>query len=264
VYQRAMKFPKPVKELLMGFALGGMVILNGFRNGGQSLSVRRATRNLWGEFVTLRGAKNAVHQFDALQNKRGLKLHLGCGSDVKMNWVNIDSFVLPKLTDEAAQDGKTAAIQYDLRQPLPLAPESCQYVYSSHFFEHLYGEDGYRLMQDCYRFLEPNGVFRITLPDMKRSFKAYIENDEQYFDLLKQKLGHSITPPYQKEATLADYVNYVVYQHDEHKTIYDVEKLTKMLTQIGYRSVNESQYKPDIDPNDPVRVAYSFYVEAVK
>lgn len=264
MYQKALKFPKPVKELLLGLALGVLVILNGFKNGGRSTTVRRTTRSLWNEFMTQRGAKRAVHQFDVLQNKPGLRLHLGCGSDIKPGWVNIDSFALPVLTAEAKQNGNTLAIQYDLRQPMPILPESCQYIYSSHFFEHLYGEDGYRLMQDCYRFLEPDGIFRVALPDLKASFKAYVEKDEKYFDLLRQTLLHSIVPPYSNDATLVDFINFAVYQHDEHKCIYDVENLTKLLTQIGFRSVTETQYKPEIDPGDPVRIAYSFYVEAVK
>lgn len=264
MYQRALKFPKPVKELLLGLALGILVIVNGFRNGGKSISVRRATRNLWNEFITHRGAKSAAHQFNGLQNKRGLKLHLGCGSDIKSGWVNVDSFTLPVLTEVAKQSNNTVAIQYDLRLPMPLVPESCQYVYSSHFFEHLYAEDGYRLMQDCYRFLEPNGVFRVALPDLKASFRAYVENDEKYFDILQQKLLHSIIPPFSNEVTLVDFINFAVYQHDEHKCIYDVEKLTKLLMQIGFRSVTETPYKSEFDPHDPVRIAYSFYVEAVK
>jgi predicted SAM-dependent methyltransferase len=264
VYQLAMKFPKPVKELLMGIALGGLVIANGFRNGGRSASIRQASRNLWNEFITQRGARKAIHQFDTLKSKRGLKLHLGCGGDVRTGWVNVDSFVLPVLTADHLKDLNTVAIQYDLRQPMPLSPDSCDYVYSSHFFEHLHSEDGYRLMQDCYRFLAPNGVFRIVLPDMKSGFKAYVERDEKYFDLLREKLLNSIVPSYSDDATLADYINYFVYQHGEHKCIYDAEKLTQMLTKIGFRSVVETQHKPEVDPTDPLRVAYSFYVEAVK
>lgn len=264
MYQLALKFPKPIKELLLGFALGTLIIANGFRNGGRSSSIRRATRDLWNEFVTQHGATKAAHQFEMLTDKRDLKVHLGCGADVRAGWVNVDSFTLPVLTGDVLKDPDTVAIQYDLRQPMPLAPESCTYVYSSHFFEHLHGEDGYRLMQDCYQFLEPNGVFRIVLPDLKAGFRAYVEKDEQYFDLLRQNLLHSIVPPYSDDATLADYINFAVYQHGEHKCIYDVEKLTKMLTKIGFRSVTDSHHKPEIDSTDPVRVAYSFYVEAVK
>jgi predicted SAM-dependent methyltransferase len=262
VYKAAKRLPKPLKELFMGLALGITVIVNGFRNGGPSKSVQKATRALWFEVVTQFGAGRAKHQFDQLQGKRGLKIHLGCGYDVRSGWVNIDSFtVIPAIP---AGETDTYAIQWDLRKPLALEAGSSRYIYSSHFWEHLTFEDGYLLLKDSYRWLEKGGIFRIVLPDLESSFRAYINRDRDYFDTLGQAGIINNHHGLNDGTNLVDFINYAVYQEGEHKCIYDVEKITRLLQHIGYTVVAESSFDPAVDIDSPLRRKYSFYIEATK
>ena len=261
-YRYARRFPKPLKELLLGLALGGAVIVNGFRNGGKSEAVRKATRALWFEVATQFGANKAKSQFEQLRAKKGLKIHLGCGSDIREGWVNVDAFSTPPSAPRA--NTNTYVIQYDLRQEMPFQDGCSTYIYSSHFWEHLPLESGYHLFEQCYRWLETGGTFRIVLPDLGRVFKAYLEQDRSYFDLLDQT-GIVSTPDGLSDGTeIVDFVNYAVYQKGEHKYIYDVPKLTQLLRKIGYSSVEVSSFDPSVDVNTPLRTQYSFYVEAVK
>lgn len=262
MYLSAQKFPKRLKELLMGVALGGFVIINGFRNGGKSTSVKRATRALWFEVVTELGSRKAARQFEQLRGRKGLKLHLGCGYDIRSGWVNIDAFSTPP--DVKLKDINTFAIQYDLRQPIPLENSSSSYIYSSHFWEHLYPEDGYNLFKEGYRLLETGGKFRISLPDFETIFKFFINRDETYFIELHKSGFVSDRFSFDNYINLDTVISHVVFQDGEHKTIYTPKGLTDMLRQIGFSTVNIVDFDQTVDVNTEVRKAYSFYVEAVK
>lgn len=49
------------------------------------------------------------------RDESGLKLQLGCGSQIKDGWINID--IVPN-----------ADLTLDLREPLPLSDESCSII----------------------------------------------------------------------------------------------------------------------------------------
>ena len=222
--------------------------------------LRIALVNLWNEIKIARTTRSSAKYLQTLEGAQGLKIHLGCGPDIRTGWINIDlapgrrSGVLPDI------DPQTMFISYDLRLGLPLHENSCDMIYSSHFFEHLESRQGLQLMHDCYRALRHGGVFRIALPNLAAIFQAYLRRDHEYFDLLDMELPE--VPPGTK--AFIDYVNYGVYQEGQHKFIYDEEKLALTLKHIGFDSVVPSSYREGIDPDTAVRRHHSFYMEAAK
>lgn len=181
---------------------------------------------------------------------------MGCGPHLKSGWINID------LTDSPPHTNGATFINYDLRRGLPLEEGSAALIYSSHFFEHLEYSQGVRLMRDCYRALCPGGTFRISLPDFKTSFAAYLRGDATHFDLYDI---HAVMPDLEPGTeSIVDHINYAVYQYGEHKCIYDEEKMIALLRKVGFQLVAESSFQPEIDPDEPLRQRHSFYVEAVK
>lgn len=222
---------------------------------GEPGPVARASVGLARELAIAARSRAARRRFRVLRGRRDLKVHLGCGDDVRPGWVNID------VGAGAATEG-AVVVRHDLRRGLPLEGESCVLIYSSHLFEHLGYRAGARLMRDCHRSLRPGGVLRFALPDFKGMFEAYLNRDAGYLELVDIRE----TLPYVEPGTetLVDHVNYGVYQFGEHKTIYDQEKLTLLLRHIGFRSVSESSFRSDIDPDTPLRRRYSFYVDATK
>jgi predicted SAM-dependent methyltransferase len=226
-------------------------------------TVKSAINSLLDELRISEMTEASAREFQKLAGRDGLKLHLGCGDDVKTGWVNVALRLNqpPPLIDPAAQPD-TFFMNYDLRRELPLADGSCAAIYSSHFFEHLECRDGLRLMRECYRVLRPGGVFRIALPNLKRFFAAYLEGDQSYVDILDpRELMPEIEPGTE---TYVDHLNYGVYYYGEHKCIYDEEKLLLLLKNIGFGSAVESSFQSGIDPAAEIRRRYSFYVEAVK
>lgn len=217
--------------------------------------LRRSLEELVREWRLAAATRGGARAFAALGAARGLKLHLGCGGDLRPGWINVDASLAPPAPVPGA-----VYINHDLRGGLPLPDGSASLVYSSHFFEHLEADSGLGLMRECHRVLAPGGRFRIALPDLRRAFRAYLERDHGYFDLIE---GTRLVPglePHQR--TLVDFVNYGVYQYGEHKVIYDEEKLVALLTEIGFRAAAASAHDPELDLSVPARVRYTFYVEA--
>jgi predicted SAM-dependent methyltransferase len=221
-----------------------------------------ARANLKFEKKTARIARTAEKRFRALHQRSGLKVHLGCGYDIREGWVNVDLSFSPPSNADIQSKPDTHFINYDLRRGLPLAGGSCDLIYSSHFFEHLEYADGERLMRDCYRVLRPGGVFRIALPDFRKAFQAYISRDEPFFDLIDLPSIFPHIPTATR--SLVDNINYACYQFGEHKCIYDEEKVLLQLKHIGYATAEVAALDPSVDVNIPLRKRYTFYVTATK
>jgi SAM-dependent methyltransferase len=224
----------------------------------QSRPARGAALNLLRELKYARVSSRARARFRELEGSKHLKVHLGCGRDIRAGWLNVD---LGVRRVSAGLEPGTMVIEYDLRRGLPLPRESCELIYSSHFLEHLDYERGVHLMGDCYRALQPGGRFRAALPDLRGLFRAYLEGNELHFDLLKPLLEPLLDPRW---LTLVDYVNYGVYQFGEHKYIYDEVKLGAVLERVGFRHVRPAAFDARWDVDTPERRRYSFYVEALK
>jgi predicted SAM-dependent methyltransferase len=222
--------------------------------------VRKALSRLRLEIRIQRIVKKSRREFYRWRDRENLKLNLGCGGDLKPGWINVDLALesLPMVNAETAP----TFINYDLRRQIPLNENSCELIYSSHFFEHLEYSDSLRLLRQCYHLLKPDGIFRISLPDFKGACTAYLKDDYSYFELVDPDTFLSEVAP--ETLTLVDYVNFAIYQSGEHKRVYDEEKVIRLLQSIGFTSVSVSSYETEIDPASPLRLNYSFYVQAKK
>ena len=229
--------------------------------------VREAVLNLSDEVDLAAKSEASAARLRRLAEQKSLKLHLGAGGEVKAGWVNLDLDFKPSPKRRRARsDPDTALVEYDLRRGLPLPEGSCDYIYSSHFFEHLEYRHGLRLMRDCYRALRPGSVFRVALPTFKGLFSRYLQADE----------GSGLSPALSKQIlkllpdlepgteTMVDWINYGVYQRGEHRYIYDANKVVLLLKRSGFNSAAESRYEEGMDPDTEARRKYSFYVQAVK
>lgn len=96
------------------------------------------------------------------------KVHLGCGEHHFGGWANVN-------INRAAHPD----VRIDLRGGFPAPAESVAFIFSEHVFEHLRLEDGRRIFIDCYAALEPGGVMRIAMADLRYIAERYIEGRYQ-------------------------------------------------------------------------------------
>lgn len=190
---------------------------------------RRSLRTLRGEWTTMRAHRRALRDARTYHRSRGLRLHLGCGPNLKEGWVNIDP-------------GYPAAdLTLDLREPLPFKDRSCEFVYSEHFLEHLgYPHEVGSLLAECFRVLEPGGRFSAGVPDTEAPLLAYARQEEGWLHRVKE-----IHPPVCM--TFMDHINFHFRQGDEHRMAYDEETLVRLLEGAGFADARRRTYDPDLD-----------------
>jgi len=63
--------------------------------------------------------------------------------------------------------GRTHALEFFYRKggALPFQPGSIEFLFSEHFFEHLFLDEAIELFRECRRVLAPHGVIRTCVPD---------------------------------------------------------------------------------------------------
>ena len=176
-----------------------------------------------------------------------MRLNLGCGGDNKVGFINIDI--------------SGGDVEHDLRlglYPRIAFQDSVEFIYTSHFLEHIFDDEAAHLLKDCQTVLKPGGAIRICVPDFRKLAEAYLNEDLRFFNLLP--VGDFGCP--------ISFLEYCAYQYNgrenDHKALYDVQKLTKMLSAAGFVSVKEMKFDPSVDIDSEVRSRYSLYVEAKK
>lgn len=161
---------------------------------------------------------------------KGLQLHLGCGSNAKPGWINVDLW------------SPSADLSLDLREDLPFASQSAAMIYSEHVFEHLsYPHETSRLLGEALRVLAPDGRFSVGVPDTAWPLIAYVTDDDEYFRIARERWHPA------DATTRMHQINFHFRQGSEHKYAYDAETLTEVLSGAGFVSVARREFDPALD-----------------
>ena len=173
------------------------------------------------------------------------RLHLGCGSKVKEEWINVDAF------------GRNVDLHLDIRRRLPFPDGLFRMVFAEHVFEHLHYEEAVNLACECYRILDQDGVLRVGIPDAGRYLVSYATKEDTF---LRDLRPNALTP------MMA--INDVFRQSGQHKYAYDEETLCYMLKTAGFAQARKCDFQeslyPDLVEDSLDRRAGTLYVEAYK
>lgn len=206
--------------------------------------LQRACGTLAKEIVLCARHRRAMRQARRMRLPAEPKLNLGCGRNLRPGWINIDVFV------------PAADLTLDLREPLPFPDASIATISSEHFIEHLEEEDAVRLVAECFRVLRPGGLLSVGFPDAEEELQAYASNDREFFDYVRWRI------PSLRDATKCQIVNYDFRQGGEHRFIYDLETMARMLERTGFREIDRRAFDPARDSEE--REFETVYVDAVK
>jgi predicted SAM-dependent methyltransferase len=231
--------------------------------------------------VTRKLARLSVNRFTQLaawaRRNRRLKLsangpvrvNLGCGLQVAKGWVNIDgslnSFVAPAprwiLSLAYSCSGarqfyskefycdtlrNNFFVHHNLHHGIPLADRTADFIYSSHFLEHLDRTSARRLLEECFRVLKEDGVLRIAVPDLEHAWEMYKDGDKdhmlQIFFFTEDETGLG-----------------------QHRYAYDFKMLETLLSERGFARIQRAEFQqgatPDLEQLDN-REDYTIFVEA--
>jgi len=201
-----------------------------------------------------------------------IKLNLGCGLAVAPGWINIDGSLnaliatLPCFLHKLAYQltganryyekseylsllSDNRFIHHGLNYGLPLEDSVADFLYTSHFVEHLFRADAKHLLDESYRVLKPQGVIRITIPDLEYAISLYEKGDKE------------------KMLTAYFFVEDDESYYARHKYMYDYEMISELLRNAGFKNIKRCKYQqgdtPDISILDN-RPDESLFVEATR
>ena len=157
------------------------------------------------------------------QNNQKIMLNIGCGTDYKNNWINIDN--------NYDNNIKKLDLNWDLRRALPFPDNSVDFIYNEHFLEHLTVKEGIRAVKDFMRILKSNGILRIAMPDLKNTVAMYLDPNWRNDPSIK-KFGLEYIK------TKAEMIN-TNFRAWGHKWLYDSEELQRRLQEAGCVNIKQ-------------------------
>ena len=156
----------------------------------------------------------------------------------------------------------------NLLKGIPLDDETVDFIYCSHFVEHLTHKDVIKLLKDCYRILKPGGWIRVICPDLRIITSKYLEGNTEYvlFKSKKSDLSHAFIKSLLLSANRS-FLERIFFSSNLHCCMYDYNSLSSLLSKCGFACIEKRQYKegitPDINQLDS-RPEESLFVEAQK
>lgn len=161
------------------------------------------------------------------KHKTKVMLNVGCGTDYKKEWINIDNN-----TDNNIEK---LDLNWDMRKPLPFEADSVDFIFNEHFFEHLSVEEGQTAMKDLLRILKPGGVMRIAMPDLESVVDHYLNVPLNKDPVIKQFNMDYIQ-------TRAEWMN-MSFRWWGHEWLYDWEELERRLRQAGFTKMKRCKLR---------------------
>lgn len=163
------------------------------------------------------------------KNKDPIKLNVGCGTDYKKGWINIDN------NSDQNIDKNKLDLNWDLRNPLPFDDNSVDFIFHEHFIEHLTVEEGQKIIKDLMRVLKPGGVMRIATPDLVSIVNKYQNISIEDDPVIKKYSLEFIK-------TRAERINNS-FRNWGHKWMYDFEELERRLKEAGCRKIKKCELR---------------------
>ena len=148
------------------------------------------------------------------------KLHLGCGNVRLPGFCNVDIL-------------KTQAVDIvsDISKLDNFTNNTIELIYACHVLEHFSHEEVNKVLKRWYEVLAPGGELRISVPDIDRIVKVYIENWEHF-----QTPGNTpwIGLLYGGQGD----------PYDFHKTGFNFCWMKYLLENIGFKDIKEYPHEP--------------------
>ena len=156
-----------------------------------------------------------------LQNHSVPKLHIGCGKNILVGWLNADY-----------EPSSELVVFINATRRFPFSNNSFDYVYSEHMIEHISFADGVNMLSEIRRVLKPGGKLRISTPNMKFLIDMYRTKKTP---LQSQYISWSINrfipdAGYDDEVFVIN--NY--FRNWGHTFIYDQQTLSRLLSDVGF------------------------------
>ena len=206
---------------------------------------------------------------ETLVDEPVVKINLGSGLEVAPGWINVDASLNalisrwpgPLQSALYTRSGYSAFVgreEYlrrlrsncfvhaDLTRAFPFVDASADFLFTSHFLEHLTRDHCIRVLREARRVLKPDGVIRVGVPDLELAVDLYQAGEA------RRMLDEHFYRP--EQGRLA-----------QHRYMYDFSLLAGALEEAGFADVRKRSYRegdvPDLELLDN-RPDETLFVEA--
>jgi predicted SAM-dependent methyltransferase len=97
--------------------------------------------------------------------------------------------------------------------------------------EHLSKEESVSFLNEALRVLEPGGVLRIAVPDLKLQVNSYVQTQDA--DTFMEKI--LLAPP--PINTIKEKISLFFTGYRQHQWMYDEKSLSKLLKKVGFSQI---------------------------
>ncbi len=147
-------------------------------------------------------------------NQGLLKLHLGCGTNLKEGYLNVDQYLTaPGITN------------IDIFN-LPIEDDFVDEIFTEHMLEHLNKYEVPLALKEWSRVLKPNGKLVMNLPNLEWCLQQWLEKPEE------ERWNWQLDTIFGLQTHPGEF----------HKTGFTKSRLHQLLTDVGFREINIDDY----------------------
>jgi SAM-dependent methyltransferase len=178
----------------------------------------------------------------------GQMVQFGCGLCAPSQWQNFDASPTLRLQKlpifgsliPSGEFGRFPAnINYgDVVKGLPIPDHSVKLLYCSHVLEHLTLEELRQALQNCYRHLEPGGIFRFVLPDLEFMSQQYVKSNDP--DAALEFMRVTWMGIENRQRNLRGFLKEWL-GGSQHLWMWDYKSLASELNAVGFQDIRRAQ-----------------------
>lgn len=185
-----------------------------------------------------------------------LYVQFGCGFSAPEGWLNFDASPtlrferLPLIGSLYTRNRQRfpASVRYgDVVAGLPVPSGSCAGVYASHVLEHLALDDFHAALDETFRLLRPNGVFRLIVPDMEQLARDYIERLDRQDPTASDALMRGAYLGVQRRPRGLGGLFREMVGNSKHLWMWDYRSLTAALKHHGFSEIRRARFNDSDD-----------------
>jgi SAM-dependent methyltransferase len=190
----------------------------------------------------------APHSNPKIPSMQSQMVQFGCGLCAPIQWRNFDASptlrlqklpVVGKLIPSGPFGRFPDNVEYgDIATGLPIPDGSVKLLYCSHILEHLSLADLRSSLQNCYRILQPSGIFRFVLPDLEYLSWQYVNSTDtdaalKFMQNTWMGIEHRQRNPI---GFLKEWLG-----GSQHLWMWDYKSIARELSAVGFEQIRRAQ-----------------------